>query len=163
MQFFNHRSFNREELDPDDILNDYTEEIDENDPGPTIGNYMGVQSPDPSIRLPGGDAPIDPQLLEDLEALHVREVAVGEEEDVEDEPLPPKLETVPERTVRRDSTKYEGCGLEGPLRSIFYAEFHPEAGPVIRCQTPATGRETVSKEVFDSISVYIIPKPQLAK
>jgi len=29
---------------------------------------------------------------------------------------------------------YEGCGEEGPIRSIFFAEFHPKQGPIIRCQ-----------------------------
>ena len=33
-----------------------------------------------------------------------------------------------------NDSRYEGCGEEGPLRSIFFAEFHPTAGPIIRCQ-----------------------------
>lgn len=55
---------------------------------------------------------------------------------------------------------YEGCGREGPIRCIILCEFHPIAGPKIACQFPD---EYISKEVFDAISVYIIPKPQLQK
>ncbi|CAK1553983.1 unnamed protein product [Leptosia nina] len=55
---------------------------------------------------------------------------------------------------------YEGCGREGPIRCIFLSEFHPVAGPKISCQFP---EDYVSKEVFDSISTYIIPKPQIQK
>ena len=55
----------------------------------------------------------------------------------------------------------EGCGKIGPIRSIFFAEFHPVAGPMIRCQAPSGGSDLISQEVFESISVYIIPKPQL--
>ena len=55
----------------------------------------------------------------------------------------------------------EGCGKIGPIRSIFLAEFHPTAGPIIRCQAPARGKDLITTQVFESISVYIIPKPQL--
>ncbi|XP_041987472.1 GATOR complex protein NPRL2-like [Aricia agestis] len=55
---------------------------------------------------------------------------------------------------------YEGCGREGPIRCIFLAEFHPVAGPKISCQFP---EDYVSKELFDSINAYIIPKPQIQK
>ncbi|KAM3968516.1 GATOR complex protein NPRL2 [Aphomia sociella] len=55
---------------------------------------------------------------------------------------------------------YEGCGREGPIRCIFLGEFHPVAGPKISCQFP---EDYISKEVFDSISAYIIPKPQIQK
>ncbi|CAH0716670.1 unnamed protein product, partial [Brenthis ino] len=55
---------------------------------------------------------------------------------------------------------YEGCGREGPIRCIFLGEFHPVAGPKISCQFP---EDYVSKELFDSISAYIIPKPQIQK
>ncbi|XP_059059808.1 GATOR complex protein NPRL2-like isoform X1 [Achroia grisella] len=55
---------------------------------------------------------------------------------------------------------YEGCGREGPIRCIFLGEFHPIAGPKISCQFP---EDYISKEVFDSISAYIIPKPQIQK
>ncbi|KAJ2954652.1 hypothetical protein O0L34_g2947 [Tuta absoluta] len=55
---------------------------------------------------------------------------------------------------------YEGCGREGPIRCIFLGEFHPVAGPKIACQFP---EDYISKEVFDSISAYIIPKPQIQK
>lgn len=29
---------------------------------------------------------------------------------------------------------YEGCGHEGPVRCIFFCEFHPVVGPKITCQ-----------------------------
>jgi hypothetical protein len=54
----------------------------------------------------------------------------------------------------------EGCGEEGPLRAIFFAEFHPVQGPRIRCQTPRDD-EVISKDVFDDISVFVIPKAEL--
>lgn len=50
--------------------------------------------------------------------------------------------------------------IEGPIRSIFMCEFHPTAGPKITCQIP---ENYVTKEVFDSVSVYMIPKAQLQK
>ena len=62
---------------------------------------------------------------------------------------------------QNDDKRFEGCGLLGPLRSIFFAEFHPTAGPMIRCQAPANGKDLISKDLFDALSVYIIPKPQL--
>ncbi|XP_052746585.1 GATOR complex protein NPRL2 isoform X2 [Bicyclus anynana] len=55
---------------------------------------------------------------------------------------------------------YEGCDREGPIRCIFLGEFHPVAGPKISCQFP---EDYVSKELFDAISAYIIPKPQMQK
>ena len=58
----------------------------------------------------------------------------------------------------KPETKFEGCGILGPLRSIFFAEFHPTAGPKIRCQA---GQDVITKDLFEAISVYIIPKPQL--
>ncbi|XP_046384502.1 GATOR complex protein NPRL2 [Ischnura elegans] len=59
-----------------------------------------------------------------------------------------------------ESRFYEGCGREGPIRCIFLCEFHPVAGPKITCQVPA---DYVSKENFDAVSVYIIPKAQLQR
>ncbi|XP_077296427.1 GATOR complex protein NPRL2-like isoform X2 [Arctopsyche grandis] len=55
---------------------------------------------------------------------------------------------------------YEGCGREGPIRCIFLCEFHPIAGPKVSCQFPD---EYISKEIFDAINVYIIPKPPLQR
>ncbi len=60
-----------------------------------------------------------------------------------------------------EQTKQEGCGEYGPLIGIFLAEFHHIQGPMIRCQEP--DEEIVSKELFDSVSVYLIPKPQMAR
>ncbi|XP_030754289.1 GATOR complex protein NPRL2 [Sitophilus oryzae] len=49
---------------------------------------------------------------------------------------------------------------EGPIRCIFFCEFHHTAGPIISCQIP---ENYISKELFDSISVYIITKAELQK
>ncbi|XP_021927171.1 GATOR complex protein NPRL2 [Zootermopsis nevadensis] len=65
------------------------------------------------------------------------------------------------KTKMEEDTRYfEGCGHEGPIRCIFLCEFHPVAGPKITCQVP---EEYVTKEIFDAVSVYIIPKPQLQR
>ncbi|KAJ0183600.1 hypothetical protein K1T71_000023 [Dendrolimus kikuchii] len=61
---------------------------------------------------------------------------------------------------KMETRYYEGCGREGRIRCIFLGEFHPVAGPKISCQFP---EDYISKEVFDSISAYIIPKPQIQK
>jgi len=61
---------------------------------------------------------------------------------------------------------YEGCGEEGPIRSIFFAEFHPTLGPRMRYQAPAnpsSRKDHVEKDFFDAISHYLIPKPELAR
>ncbi|KAL1132145.1 hypothetical protein AAG570_010102 [Ranatra chinensis] len=55
---------------------------------------------------------------------------------------------------------FEGCGKEGPIRCIFLCEFHPIAGPKIMCQVPD---DFISKEVFEAVSVYLIPKAQLLR
>ncbi|XP_043684517.1 GATOR complex protein NPRL2 isoform X3 [Vespula pensylvanica] len=49
---------------------------------------------------------------------------------------------------------------EGPIRCIFFSEFHHIAGPKITCQVPDN---FVSKDIFDNVSVYIIPKAQLQR
>ena len=66
------------------------------------------------------------------------------------------------RRPRARRQKEEGCGQEGPLRAIFFAEFHPERGPRIRCQAP---RENVviSEDTFADISTYVIPKGEYMK
>ncbi|XP_024941875.1 GATOR complex protein NPRL2 isoform X2 [Cephus cinctus] len=51
-------------------------------------------------------------------------------------------------------------GQEGPIRCIFFSEFHHIAGPKITCQVPDN---FVSKDIFDNVSVYIIPKAQLQR
>jgi hypothetical protein len=56
------------------------------------------------------------------------------------------------------SNKYEGCGEIGDIRAIFLAQFHPDQGPMVRCQWP---RDFLSKECFDSISRFIIPKNEI--
>nr|XP_034832492.1 GATOR complex protein NPRL2-like isoform X1 [Maniola hyperantus] len=59
-----------------------------------------------------------------------------------------------------NSKYYEGCGQEGPIRCIFLCEFHPTAGPRITCQVP---ENYISKDIFDTVSHYIIPKVQLQR
>ncbi|KAK2713898.1 hypothetical protein QYM36_009697, partial [Artemia franciscana] len=44
------------------------------------------------------------------------------------------------------------------IRAVLFSEFHPQAGPKITYQVP---ENYVTKETFDAISAYIIPKPQL--
>ncbi|CAH0563581.1 unnamed protein product [Brassicogethes aeneus] len=56
--------------------------------------------------------------------------------------------------------RFEGSGKEGPIRCIFFCEFHHTAGPIISCQVP---ENYISKELFDSISVYIITKAELQR
>ncbi|CAL4122731.1 unnamed protein product, partial [Meganyctiphanes norvegica] len=51
-------------------------------------------------------------------------------------------------------------GSEGPIHCIFFSEFHPKAGPKIVYQYP---ENFITKEIFDAVSVYIIPKPQIQK
>lgn len=51
-------------------------------------------------------------------------------------------------------------GQEGPIRCIFFSEFHHIAGPKITCQVPDN---YISKDIFDNVSVYIIPKAQLQR
>ncbi|CAH1994985.1 unnamed protein product [Acanthoscelides obtectus] len=57
-------------------------------------------------------------------------------------------------------SRAEYSGKEGPIRCIFFCEFHPTAGPIISCQVP---ENYISKELFDSISVYIITKAELQR
>nr|CAD7419381.1 unnamed protein product [Timema poppensis] len=57
--------------------------------------------------------------------------------------------------MNEEDQSFEGCGGEGPLRCIFLCEFHPIAGPKITCQVPDS---YISKDMFDAVSVYIIPK-----
>ena len=65
------------------------------------------------------------------------------------------------------------------IKAIFFSEFHPTLGPKISCQVAAVlmsfaefkkiesvtilqvPDDYVSKEIFDAVSVYIIPKEQL--
>lgn len=50
--------------------------------------------------------------------------------------------------------------VDSPIESILYCEFHPTAGPMIVHQMPAG---YVTKEQFDSLSNYLIPKPELER
>ncbi|XP_055372407.1 GATOR complex protein NPRL2 [Condylostylus longicornis] len=53
-----------------------------------------------------------------------------------------------------------GCIKEGLIRCIFLSKFHPTEGSKISCQVP---ENFISKEIFDAVNVYIIPKPQLQR
>ena len=44
------------------------------------------------------------------------------------------------------------------IHGILFCEFDVRRGPVIKYQHP---RDIVSKEAFDSLSVYLIPKSEL--
>ncbi|CAB0014560.1 unnamed protein product [Nesidiocoris tenuis] len=55
---------------------------------------------------------------------------------------------------------FEGCGKEGPIRCIFFCEFHPTTGPKISVQVPA---DFISKDTFEAVSVYLITKAQLLR
>lgn len=50
--------------------------------------------------------------------------------------------------------------LDSPIESILYCEFHPTAGPMIVHQVPPG---YVTKDQFDSLSNYLIPKPELER
>lgn len=50
--------------------------------------------------------------------------------------------------------------VDSPIESILYCEFHTTAGPMIVYQMP---QSHVTKEQFDSISNYLIPKPELER
>lgn len=49
---------------------------------------------------------------------------------------------------------------DSPIESILYCEFHPTTGPMIVYQTPPG---YVTKEQFDSLSNYLIPKLELER
>ncbi|XP_056642853.1 GATOR complex protein NPRL2 [Diorhabda sublineata] len=57
-------------------------------------------------------------------------------------------------------TRIKNIRIDGPIRCIFFCEFHHTAGPIISCQDP---ENFISKELFDSISVYIITKAELQR
>ena len=60
----------------------------------------------------------------------------------------------------KEELLFEGCGEEGPIRAIFLAEFDPVQGPMMRCQVP---EEVVTREIFDEVIHFIIPKQQLSQ
>lgn len=62
--------------------------------------------------------------------------------------------------MEKNNRFFEGCGKEGPIKCIFLCEFHPTAGPKITCQVP---EDHISKDTFEAVSVYLIPKPQLLR
>ncbi|CAG07001.1 unnamed protein product, partial [Tetraodon nigroviridis] len=48
-------------------------------------------------------------------------------------------------------------GMTGRIECIFFSEFHPTLGPKITYQA----KEYISRELFDTVQVYIITKPEL--
>ncbi|XP_061730545.1 GATOR complex protein NPRL2 isoform X3 [Nerophis ophidion] len=48
--------------------------------------------------------------------------------------------------------------MDTRLECIFFSEFHPTLGPKITYQVP---EEYISRELFDTVQVYIITKPEL--
>ena len=51
-------------------------------------------------------------------------------------------------------------GKDDKIKCIFLSEFHPKIGTKISAQTP---ENYISKEVFDLLNVFIIPKVQLQR
>ncbi|MBN3295082.1 GATOR1 complex protein NPRL2 [Amia ocellicauda] len=49
-------------------------------------------------------------------------------------------------------------GSNSQIECIFFSEFHPTLGPKITYQVP---EEYISRELFDTVQVYIITKPEL--
>lgn len=49
-------------------------------------------------------------------------------------------------------------GMTNRIECIFFSEFHPTLGPKITYQVP---EEYISRELFDTVQVYIITKPEL--
>ncbi|XP_023260300.1 GATOR complex protein NPRL2 [Seriola lalandi dorsalis] len=49
-------------------------------------------------------------------------------------------------------------GMTTRIECIFFSEFHPTLGPKITYQVP---EEYISRELFDTVQVYIITKPEL--
>ncbi|XP_043273971.1 GATOR complex protein NPRL2 [Venturia canescens] len=66
-----------------------------------------------------------------------------------------------DRTMQSSSIEFvDSKEQEGVIRCIFFSEFHHIAGPKITCQVPDN---FISKDIFDNVSVYIIPKAQLQR
>lgn len=56
--------------------------------------------------------------------------------------------------------KVDSSDGENHIKCIFICEFHAIAGPKIQIQVPD---KYISKELFDTVSRYIIPKAQLQR
>lgn len=81
--------------------------------------------------------------------------------------VPSSVASSPTKTSPGNVTKgnveeglFEGCGREGPILAIFLAEFHHTLGPKIVYQYPP---DVISKENFDAVTSYIIPKTHLQR
>uniref|UniRef100_A0A8C6VMG2 NPR2 like, GATOR1 complex subunit n=1 Tax=Naja naja TaxID=35670 RepID=A0A8C6VMG2_NAJNA len=48
--------------------------------------------------------------------------------------------------------------ISSKIECIFFSEFHPTLGPKITYQVP---EDFISRELFDTVQVYIITKPEL--
>jgi len=66
-----------------------------------------------------------------------------------------------EKDYKESHHYYEGCGEEGPIRSIFFAEFHPVKGPTVRCSVPENQTDLINNKDDSHILPFIIPKPEL--
>lgn len=49
--------------------------------------------------------------------------------------------------VSQTDSQFDGLGQEGPIRSIFFCEFHPTAGPIISCQV-STHKKSIKPITF---------------
>lgn len=56
--------------------------------------------------------------------------------------------------------QFSGMKVDSPIESILYCEFHATAGPIIVHQMPPN---YVTKEQFDTLNSYLIPKPELER
>ncbi|KAI1234373.1 hypothetical protein IHE44_0003418 [Lamprotornis superbus] len=54
--------------------------------------------------------------------------------------------------------KRPGREAQGRIECVFFSEFHPTLGPKITYQVP---EDFISRELFDTIQVYVITKPEL--
>lgn len=70
------------------------------------------------------------------------------------------LSTLDTITMEHYNNKKTSNKVDSPIESILYCEFHTTAGPMIVHQMP---QGYVTKEQFDSLSNYLIPKPELER
>ncbi|CAG0917038.1 unnamed protein product [Notodromas monacha] len=113
---------------------------------------------------PGFSVMSEDEKIETLEGLKKKEEALVREL----VSLPVRIDTM--RIQRRKleienqlSKIDEGNPMEErfPIKSLFFSEFDYSLGPCLTYQVPEEGGEHISKELFEAISVYIIPKPDV--
>lgn len=71
-----------------------------------------------------------------------------------------KCNTSNDDEENEDSTSANDDNSEDEVKCIFLCEFHATAGPKIAAQVPDN---YISKELFDTVNRYIIPKLQLER